>query len=62
MEELTEYAKQVIKDYPELKAEVVETVENAQCEVEDGESESNEVGLAYQYIQQDLLNTCNCDK
>jgi hypothetical protein len=47
----------VIKDYPELKDEVVDTVQSAQGEIEDGESESNEVGLAYQYIQQDLLNT-----
>jgi hypothetical protein len=57
IEELIEYAKQVIKDHPELKDEVVDTVQMAQGEVEDGESESNEVGLAYQYIRQDLLHT-----
>ena len=50
MEELIEFAKEVIKDHPELKSEVIDTVQNAQCEIDDGESEANEVGLAYNYI------------
>jgi hypothetical protein len=54
--ELVEFAKQVIKDHPDLKNEVIDTVQNAEQEIDDGESESNEVGLAYNYIQQDLLN------
>lgn len=53
LEYLITYAKNRIKEFPQHQEEIIDLVDLARCEIDDGESEDHEVELAISDI--DLL-------
>jgi hypothetical protein len=52
MKEAVEFAKEFIKEHPNLKEEVVELLELCQSEIEEGGSPTHEVELCINSIKQ----------
>ena len=51
MNELIQYARKVSEDRPDLKDEIIDILELAKAEIEDGNSIENEVDLAHSSIR-----------
>jgi hypothetical protein len=52
MKEAVEFAKEFIKEHPNLKAEVIDLLELCQTEIEEGGSPTHEVDLCINSIKQ----------
>jgi hypothetical protein len=52
MKKAIEFAKEFIKEYPNLKAEVIDLLELCQSEIEEGGSPTHEVELCINSIKQ----------
>ncbi len=52
LEELLEYCRTKIKEYPDLRGDIIEEYQMADAEVHDGESESHEVEKAIDSIDE----------
>ncbi len=56
LNELRQFCLETIKDYPHLESEILDFFQLAEMEINDGESEQNEVHLAYNDIKQLITN------
>ena len=52
MQELTAYAKEKIKEFPQLEEDIIDLVMLARDEIEDGGSEDHECEFAYGSIDE----------